>query len=111
MQLKSHNVSQWHRDAVTVSRMAKQQNVFEMQLSLAAKEAEEKHQKSQCVAETSLINFLVKNHIPHATTLSKLVQLQVMNGELLKLHVEGAANAQYTSSFSATEMPQILGSS
>ena len=113
--LKSHNVSQWHRDAVTVSRMAeqaKQQNVFEMQLSSAAKEAEEKRTRNRSVLLKLLRStyFLVKNHIPHTTTLSKLVQLQVVNGdELLKRHVEeGAANAQYTSSFSATAIIEAI---
>lgn len=103
--LKSHNTSQWHRDAVTVSRMAeqaKQHNVFEMQLSSAAKETKENRSRNRSVLLKLLRSnfFLVKNHIPHSTTLSKLVQLQVANGdELLKRHVEeGAANAQNTSS-------------
>ena len=47
--LKSHNTSQWHRDAITVSRMAeqaKQWNVLEVQLSVAAKEAEERRTRN-----------------------------------------------------------------
>ena len=112
--LKNHNTSQWHRDAVTVSRMAeqaKQKNVLEMQLSSATKEAEEKRIKNRSVLLKLIRStyFLVKNHIPHTTTLSKLVNLQIANGdELLKHHVEGAANAQYTSSFSATKIIEAI---
>ena len=113
--LKNHNTSQWHRDAITVSRMAEQakkRNVLEMQISVAAKEAEEKRTRNRTVLLKLLRStyFLVKNHIPHTTNLSKLVQLQVANGdELLKRHVEeGAANAQYTSSFSSTRIIEAI---
>ena len=113
--LKNHNTSQWYRDAIMVSRMAEQamqQSVLEMQLSSAAKEAEEKRTRNRTVLLKLLRStyFLVKNHIPHTTTLSKLVQLQVANGdELLKHDVEeGAANAQYTSSFSSTKIIEAI---
>ena len=53
--------------------------------------------------------FLVENHIPQTTTLSKLVQLQVVNGdELWKRHIEGAANVQYTFTFSATAIIEAI---
>ena len=49
--LKEHNNSQWHRDAVITSRMAEQaashQNVLQMQRSVAAKEAEERRLRNR----------------------------------------------------------------
>ncbi len=52
------------------------------------------------------VYFLAKNRIPHTTTYSALVDLQIANGgELLQLHVTGGpSNAQYTSSFSCKSL-------
>ena len=114
--LKEHNNSQWHRDAVITSRMAEQaashQNVLQMQRSVAAKEAEERRLRNRDVLLKLIrsVYFMAQNYIPHTTTYRSLVELLIANGdELLKHHIEhGPGNAQYTSSFSATNIIKAI---
>lgn len=49
------------------------------------------------------VYFLVKNRIPHTTTYTQLVELQVANGDqVLEQHInQHSLNTQYTSRFSA----------
>ena len=58
----------------------------------------------------SSIYFLIKNRIPHTTTYTQLVELQVANGdEALRRHIEeGASNAQYTSKYSAVMLLEAI---
>ena len=103
--LKQHNSSQWHKDAVVASQNAASgRDVFSMQLAGAAKAQEEKRVKNLSIILKLLrsVYFMAKEHVPHSTTFTDLVGLQIENGDdTLKQHVEsGAGNAQYTSSFS-----------
>ena len=107
--IKQHESSRWHKDSVITARMAQQceqQSVAEMYTSAATQEAAKRKEKNSDILLKLLrsIYFLVKNRIPHSTTYSELVQLEVMNGDkLLQQHItEGTLNARYTSRFSAT---------
>ena len=102
--LKLHNNSMWHRDSVIVSKMAAQPSVIELHNVQALHEAEERRARNRVILTKLLrsVYFLAKNRIPHTTTYSALVDLQIANGdEVLQQHVtSGPSNAQYTSSFS-----------
>ena len=111
--LKQHNSSQWHKDAVVASQHAASgRNVFGMQLAGAAKAQEEKRMKNRSIILKLLrsVYFMAKEHVPHCITFTDLVGLQIENGDdTLKQHVEsGAGNAQYTSSFSCTNMIKAI---
>ena len=56
------------------------------------------------------IYILAKNRIPHSTTYTELIELQVLNGDgLLEKHLsEGSSNAQYTSRFSARVLIEAI---
>ena len=102
--LKLHNDSMWHRDLVIVSKMAAQPSVIELHNAQALREAEERRARNRVILTKLLrsVYFLSKNRIPHTTTYSALVNLQIANGdEVLQQHVtSGPSNAQYTSLFS-----------
>ena len=107
--IKQHESSRWHKDSVFTARMAQQceqQSVAEIYTSAATQEAAKRKEKNRDILLKLLrsIYFLVKNRIPHSTTFSELVQLQVMNDDKpLEQHItEGPLNARYTSRFSAT---------
>ena len=91
--LKLHSESQWHKDAMVYCRMAEQgrnQSVLQMHCSAAAKELEERKERNKIIMLKLFrsIYFLVKNHIPHTILFSKLVELQVANGDaILEKHV------------------------
>ena len=91
---------------------ANHQNVLQMQCFAAAKESEEKRIRNREILLKLIrsVYFLAKNHIPHTTTYGNLVELLIANGdELLKHHTEeGGRNAQYTSSFSATNIIEAI---
>ena len=114
--LKQHTESQWHRDAAATAAMAEQaergKSVLELHCTSAAKEAAERRQKNREVLLKLLrsVYFLVKNRIPHTTTYSQLVELQVTNGDqLLEQHVnQNPLNAQYTSRFSASMLIEAI---
>ena len=102
--LKQHNDSMWHRDSVIVSKMAAQPSVIELHNAQVLHEAEERRARNRVILTKLLrsVHFLTKNRIPHTTTYSALVNLQIANSdEVLQQHVtSGPSNAQYTSSFS-----------
>ena len=83
--LKLHGNSQWHRDAAATAAMAEQaergKSVLELHCSSAAKEAAERRQRNRDILLKLLRSayFLVKNRIPHSTSYSQLVELQVAN--------------------------------
>ena len=111
--LKQHNSSQWHKDAVVASqRAASGRTVFGMQLAGVRKAQEEKRLKNRSIILKLLrsVYFMAKEHVSHSTTFTDLVGLQIENGDdTLKQHVEsGAENAQYTSSFSCTNMIKAI---
>ena len=111
--LKQHNSSQWHKDAVVASQHAASgRTVFGMQLAGVRKAQEEKRLKNRSIILKLLrsVYFMAKEHVPHPTTFTDLVGLQIENGDdTLKQHVEsGAGNAQYTSSFSCTNMIKAI---
>ena len=65
-------------------------SVLELQCSSAAREAAERRQRNNDVLLKLLrsVYFLVKNRIPHTTTYTQLVELQVANGDqLLEQHI------------------------
>ncbi len=101
--LKQHNDSMWHRDSVIVSKMAAQPNVVELQNAQALRLTEEERVRNRVLLTKLLrsVYFLAKNKIPHTTTYSDLVDLQIANGDqILEQHVtRGPSNAQYTSSY------------
>ncbi len=114
--LKQHADSQWHRDAAATAAMAEQadkgRSVLELHCASAAKEAAERRQRNRDVLLKLLrsVYFLAKNRIPHSTTYSQLVELQVTNGDqLLEQHInQHPLNAQYTSRFSASMLIEAV---
>lgn len=97
-----------------MTEQGESQNVLELLYSGAAKEFAEKRKNNRAVLVKLLrsIYFLVKNRIPHTTTFSQLIELQVANGNevlVLQKHlIEGAQNAQYTSKFSAVILLEAI---
>ena len=86
---------------------------FELQCSSAAREAAERRQKNREVLLKLmwLVYFLVKNRIPHTTTVfPDLIELLVANGDtLLEKHLqENPPNDQYTSKFSIVSMIEAI---
>jgi len=114
--LKQHAESQWHRNAAVTAGMAQQvessKSVLELQCSAAAKEALEKRQRNRDILLKLMrsVYFLAKNRIPHTTVYSHLIDLLVANGDkLLEQHMTmQAANARYTSTFSATMIIEAI---
>ena len=90
----------------TMAKQAESHNVLEPQCSGAAKElAEQKRRNHEVVLKLRRSIYLVKNHLPHSTT----IELQVVNGDkLLERHInEGPANA-HTSAFSANTLVEAI---
>ena len=110
-QLREHNQSKWHRDAIIHARMAEQgeqQSVLQLQCSAVLKQDEERRAKNRMIIMKLLrsVYFLAKNRLPLTTTFDDMIQLQIENGdEVLKQHVEsGPLNAQYTSNYSVVTL-------
>ena len=110
-QLREHNQSKWHRDAIIHARMAEQgeqQSVLQLQCSAVLKQDEERRAKNRMIIVKLLrsVYFLAKNRLPLTTTFDDMIQLQIENGdEVLKQHVEsGPLNAQYTSNYSVVTL-------
>ncbi len=89
-QLKKHAGSQWHKDALFTSTLARQ-----------AEGNSRKKNRAVFLKLLRSVYFLAKNRIPHTTVFPNLIDLQVKNGDdLLEWHLKkNAKNAQYTSKF------------
>lgn len=105
--MNKHAISEWHKAAVEKEVFAetaeKHGDIIERMLKVSE---EEKRRNLELVKKVvRSLYFLVKHRIPHTTTFSDLITLQVDNGdEQLKLHKdECARNASYMSKISTAE--------
>ncbi len=82
------------------SKTGGQRTVVELQNAQSLREATERRARNRNIITKLLrsVYFFAKNRIPHTTTYSALVDLQIANGdELLQRHITGGpSNAQYT---------------
>ena len=105
--LNRHEKSEWHKVAfekhILAESAAKHGNILQR---IARASEEDKRRNVELIKKLiRSLYFLVKHRMPHTTTFTDLITLQINNGdEHLKLHKnECAGNASYMSKISTAE--------